>query len=395
MLDRVFVRRFVRLREAFTSPVVAGFTALRTFDERIRNRSIAFSGTYGADLFSGPDATTSGFPHALSASGEDTGWDAALDFSQPMAGADQDLPRCLQHRAPDETAPAVLSLPVSERRMLRPLTLVVAGILVLAWIGTGSGNPLPPARNPAADTVAEKFARPDSATNFSFDDTQNNAVLKEVRFDFASRLASFYAANDGFGIDAAVEPVVTGSNAQQLTDDPFANDIGVVMIRRLPVGSLLSSGTRISPTDWALTRSDLRSVVVTLPAGRQGPIKADIEVYAMAGSPAGTMAVEIRQLSAPYTAPSRRARAPRPAIQRAAVVQEKTTPQPVKTAAATAKASKPMALIVQQPALPQIPFLPGPMTGTAPPQGETVGNQILINLGAVSRPPPRDATAAP
>ncbi|MEQ1652318.1 MAG: hypothetical protein ABL897_07515 [Hyphomicrobium sp.] len=392
MLDRVFVRRFSRWREAIASPVIAGFTALRSFDERIRNRSIAFSGTYGADLFSGPDATNSGFDQELSVADEDACWDAALDFSLPKACAVQDFPRCLQHRAAEERASEAVTLPGPQCRLHRPVTLVIASILVLAWIGTGSGNPLQPARNPAADTVAEKFARPDSAINF--DDAQNNAVLTDVRFDFASRLSGFYSANDGFGIDAADEPVFTESNAPDLTADPLASDIGLVMIRRLPVGSVLSSGARVSPTDWALTRSDLKSVVVTLPAGRQGQIKADIEVYAMAGSPAGTMTVEIRQPKAPSIALSRRARAPRSAIQRAAVVQEKNAPQPVKTPAATAKASQPMALIAQQPALPQLPFLPGPMTGTVPPQGETVGNQILINLGAVARPPPRAAATS-
>lgn len=432
MFGRAILRRIVQSGAALGAVAAATIKVLRSFEDRSLDRSIHFSGSLGADTFVSGARFKAPAPDAPVVNTGQEGWAKALDFSQPphldASIPQQALPRFLEPRSTHP--PLEISTPAAGPRPQwtpRVVGLTVAFCLVVAWIGTGRGNPLLPEphhpHNPQADTVAEKFARSDRAAGSAAEDSDggfydfgSGSGITAARFEFAPRFADFYATGKVFVDDGeagqqrdshvVAQPLMTGSNPSPVVVQPVTNDAGVVLVRRLPAGSVLSSGTRVSPTDWALAPSELRSVIVMLPAGQHLPIKADIEVYGISGAPAGTLAVEIREQKVRAASGQRRVRADRtnrvrPAVRSAAIKMQKV-PAPVQQQAqpnaaqkqmppSTANANAAMALITKpspQPQFPQLPFIPGAMSLTPPAAGDTTGQQILINLGVVPRDTP-------
>ncbi|MEQ1672845.1 MAG: hypothetical protein ABL893_18490, partial [Hyphomicrobium sp.] len=299
-----FFGRIQRAGDILCLSVAAFLNFLRSFDERTKDRSINFSGTYGADTYVGGERLDKPAPETPVLSADRSNWSSALDFSGPPPLSHGQFPRVLDPRATSiEGAVGRLhsaNIP-HDRQSPRVVTLLAAVIMLITWIGTGRGNPSLPPRNPAADSVAEKFSGSSSGFVDSTASSQNGDLGNDrnaydfgggsgiiaARFEFAPRLSEFFEAGDDVRtggmvtLEPAAEhgdpPFETGSNPQGPANEKPAGDVGVVMIRHLPVGSSLSSGTRVSPTDWALARSDLKSVTVTLPAGRRGNLKADIE----------------------------------------------------------------------------------------------------------------------
>lgn len=352
----------------------------------------------------------------------DAPWDADLDFSTPPHLPNADLPRFLAasplapaaaHANGERCLPAVAltGMRAAARWAVRAVrsrgpAVVIALLLVLCWRSAGQSDPLPRARNLDADGVAERFAFPNRAAPDVTAVATDQLEPSPLRIDFAPRLAAFYSVSkteDRFG--QHVNGAFSVSEAQpefavaEPEMPPQADDVGVVVIRKLAAGSILSAGTRLSDTAWALSPSDLRSVVVTMPPGRHAPINAEIEVFGRSGSPSGTMSVEIRERPRVRAAERRRARGIRPVAVTAArgPAQKKQTylvakPLAVQTPGVLApgvRAATNIAAVPQQPAastFPQLPFLPGPMNAPAPPPGDTVVQQIMINLGVASRP---------
>jgi hypothetical protein len=395
MLGFIFDGRFSGARKKFTvtSAEISRFT--RKLDAKALARSLIYSDVFGADTYTSRSPEPDQHDNGRKAVVKIAAWDAALDFSPPSQIVEAECPQYVARSAGRKVRDAIRA---------RVSALLIAAILVLLWIGVVQSNPLPQQRNPDADAVADKFSgggqpvRPpvteSSAPSF---DTLEDAGIIDARFDFAPRLGDLI---DSDSIVAGPDDVTDAASSV-----PLSSDAGLILIRNLPAGTVLSAGRRISATDWALTRSDVGNVTVTLPANRRGPVKATIEVFSMSGSQAGTMVVEIREARVRQAAVTKRSRLYRPAGER----RPRSAAQKNRAAAKNAKASNstsasgappqaarqgsPVTAAANTSAFPQLPFLPGPTGAANPSSGNSVGQEILLNLGLSATTP--DLALAP
>jgi hypothetical protein len=462
MLRLLFIEYFSRALSKATAIAAAIAKLFRTLDSTLQAKTAAHalivSDVFGADAYRAhrPGVTgKAGVPDQVC---KTCAWDTALDFSPPPSlQTAEDWPRILSlpvskpvsipvaaatgiaavdsgsfdsllaaiesdavwdamDRARVEMHAAMRFIQRSARA--RAPALLMAAVVVLLWIGSGQSNPLPQRRNPDADAVADRFSRsgppdrpPVTAPGITAFGTTEDADIVGARFDFAPRLGGLYQDDGivtGSTPDAATPPGdgAAISNEDQLNPDaavpaaaPVSSDAGLIMIRNLPVGTLLSAGKRVTRTDWALTRNDLANVIVTLPPARRAPIKASIEVYSMAGLQTGTMAVEIREQRSQQASGPHKARIYRPAGER-----------PPRSAAMKKRVASVNATVpnvndspsVKQPAgehtpapaapaktslFPQLPFLPSSQGSGTLQNSDSVGKQILINLGVLPAAP--------
>jgi hypothetical protein len=378
----IFVGRFSQALRKIAEAAAAISILSRKLDAEALARCLIYSDVFGADAYKPPQPVADEDNNLAHPVGKISAWDAALDFSPPGQIASPIGPRDLARSARRKATDAI--------RAHAP-ALLIAAILVLLWIGVVQSNPLPQQRNPDADAVADKFSRggapvrpPVTESSAPTFDTLEDAGIADARFDFAPRLG------DLIDSDSAVAGPDDGTDAAsgvQLT-----GDAGLILIRNLPAGTSLSAGRRISATDWALTRSDVGNVTVTLPAHRRGPVKATIE--------AGTMVVEIREARLRQAAVLKRSRVyrsagerrPRAAASKArAVTHVAKTTNSTNTRAAqpqqTAQQSPPVTAAANTSAFPQLPFLPGPIGAAKPSGGNSVGQEILLNLGLSANTP--------
>ena len=253
---------------------IAGF--VRRLDSKASSGSILFSDVYGADAYPGDRTDKDSRGHAPDTNSKFEAWDSALDFSPLQAGNNRDVPMFLAASsagtaavAAEPALPATI-LTVLQFARARARPLLVAAVLVVLWIGTGQSNPLPQPGNSNADAVADKFSRGvtplrppvTDAVMPSFNMLEDTGT-SDARFGFARRLGDLIDSDT-----TAAEPEADTAVANPVQ---LSSDAGLILIRNLPAGTALSAGRRISATDWALTRSDVGNVTVTLPANRRGP----------------------------------------------------------------------------------------------------------------------------
>jgi hypothetical protein len=358
----------------------------------------------------------------------------------PAAGneADADHPPFIEEDDPAQKALAVLAavwqharrgaVVVSQRLQYgirsRGPALALAAVLVLLWIGAGKSTPLQPQRNPGADALADRFSKSGSSQSgpsirapvqdnaVASSELLNDGGLNSARFNFAPRLGGLLLDSGGMddsgsqpwvpdaNQDPNHEPSATAERDVETGAIPVPGDAGSVLIRNLPAGTVLSKGKQVSATEWAIARGDLDNVVVTLPANRRGSVKAVIEVLSTTGSQMGSMTVEIREQRVKTASAPRRGRVYRPAGEKAPlpaswkkqaalvnIVVPKAAPTqspPPATQDAAPAISAPKSLF------PQLPFFPSPAGTVLPKTNDSVGREIMINLGVVSRVPEPD-----
>jgi hypothetical protein len=395
MLRFICVGWLCKVLKKIASATAAISNLSDTFEAKALTRSIIYSDVFGADTYA-PGQPQPGYTGKnTNPVGKISAWDAALDFSPP----------CQTERVnyPGNAAQSVCRR-VTDALLARTPALLIAAILILLWIGVVHSNPLPPnsserRRNSDADAVADKFSGvsapvrpPVTETSAPSFDTLEDAGITDARFDFAPRLG------DLIDSDSVVAGPEDGTDAASPV--PFSNDAGLILIRNLPAGTMLSAGRRISATDWALTRSDIGNVTVTLPANRRGPVKAMIDVFSMSGSQAGSMVVEIREARVRQAKALKRSRVYRPTGEKrlrsaaiknraAAKIAKPANPTPSSAASSHPAQQNPpvTAAAASTSAFPQLPFLPGPPGAAIPSGGKSVGQQILINLGLSANTP--------
>lgn len=370
-------------------------TLSRRLDAKALARSIIYSDVFGADTYQPNHPKPGEEDNGPNARVNFADWDAALDFSPLGQIASPIGPRDFAHSACRRAADAIRA---------RAPALLIAAMLVMLWISVVQSNPLPQQRNPDADAVADRFSRGDApvrppvtesrAPSF---ETLEDAGIADARFDFAPRLG------DLIDSDSTIAGPGDGTDAASAV--PLSSDAGLILIRNLPAGTTLSAGRRISATDWALTRSNISNVTVTLPAHRRGPVKAMIEVFSMSGSKAGTMLVEIREARVRQAAALKRYRVlrqggerrPRSAALKIRALALKANPSKGSGAGGapqqTAQQNPPVTAAASTSAFPQLPFLPGPIGTAKSSSGNSVGQEILLNLGLSANTP--DLAVAP
>ena len=371
---------------------------VRRLDSKASSGSILFSDVYGADAYPGDRTEKDRRVHAPDASSKFEAWDSALDFSPLQPGNNRDVPMFLAASSAGTAAvaaapglPAIV-LTVLQFARARAWPLLMAAVLIVLWIGTGQSNSLPQPGNSDADAVADKFSRGDTpqrppvtdAIVPSFDRLEDTGT-SDARFDFAPRLGDLI---DSDTTAAEPEADTAAANSVQLS-----SDAGLILIRNLPAGTALSAGRRISATDWALTRSDVGNVTVTLPANRRRPVKAVIEVFSMSGTQTGTLSVELREQRVRQASVSKRSRIYGPAgerLQRAMASKRAVRAAKLDAGGGPANGAGQQKSVQQnnppptqnaQQVFSMLPFLPGPPGSVKPTAGKSVGQEILINLG--------------
>ena len=260
-------------------------------------------------------------------------------------------------------------------------TLVCAGLLLVAWMSTGRTGPFSQTSPSAADAIAEQFASSSEGAAAVSHGTPDS----DARLQFAPRFAVLYAellSKDGVCADGGAMPSIQSAVS--------------VMIRNLPPGTVLSAGEQVSATAWHLNAKEIDSVVVKIPADHNGPIQAKIEKLDESGGVVGQMAIEVRDTANDPTlgAANQRKKIYRPAgVKVSSAKRSKASASPqqavAKAGPASAATTETETPAKQQFSL-QLPFLPGPYS-KKPPPGNTVGQQILINLGVISDVPATSA----
>lgn len=256
-----------------------------------------------------------------------------------------------------------------------------AALFVAAFICTGGlllkfadAAPVSTARNPAADSLAGRFA-----------DTEHDGEPEqdERRLQFAPRFKGLYPARDGGLQTASITPA-------KLAASP-ADAPGLVFLRDLPRGSSLSAGLQISNRDWAVSRGDLDGLTITLPDSGQRRIRARIEFTAQSGFPLGAATIELRTATTGALASRDRDRpqaAKKPRVPRSIAAGAKPT-----AAAAADTASNAVAVAAPGPKPGFVmPFLPAAGKSEAE-ASDSAGKQTLINLGVLPGSPFEAAAA--
>lgn len=404
MPRRAFLKYFPLVANCMVRWLAAGLACAARLEAHIAKRNVIMSDVFGADVFFARAATPLNPPSQKPASDACARWDAALDFESPPTAMLHDAesvlppPLFLCRSKPEQADDAARVTQPAFR--IRWRMIAIAACLLVVWIGAGQSDPLAPStppqiRNLAADALADTFSGGPSRTMAA---AEVSAVYDDARLHFAPRLARFYASNVSTTGSVSAQPINAETSDSAPPDDEasgmnpndaalsLSRETALVMIRNLPEGARLSAGTRVSPTDWALSSGDLKSIVVTLPDNRNAPVRAMIEVFAMSGAPAGAMSVEIREQESGLQQAStpRRAKVYRTAAGKPASQKRRTKPLAASQQTGNANAA-PTSPATQQIQV-QLPFLPGPHSAKPPP-GTTVGQQILINLGVPLSPP--------
>lgn len=344
------------------------------FEARVGAHRLIISDVFGADTFVSRGRTPD-------ASRRDVRWDDDLDFGPESAtsrldGIDADgsaVPAFLMRPRvePDTDQPVAASHVL--RRSLP--TLLCAAILILVWISTGRSGPFSQSAPSAADAIAEQF----SGSGAAPEKVSHGTIDADRRLQFALRFADLYAellSKDGVCAE--------GGTIADMRD--ASSDAASIAVRNLPLGTTLSAGAQVSPTEWRLQPDEINALVVKVPPGHTGPIAANIEALNASGAVIRQMAVDVRSTAKDQVLGAARERKKiyRPAGAKIATAKRSKGDSVQQTAATSSSANGAAAA---EPATPakqqfsfQMPFLPGPYSKTPPP-GTTVGQQILINLG--------------
>lgn len=234
--------------------------------------------------------------------------DADHIYSGPTAAIDDETwPKCLGH----ELGIANIPVPPPCRCMRRQVVLADVSLLLAAtltagvWVRLAGEFNSREARNPAADALAERFASPAPPTP---DMPSRDAVARpeiappranaEERLNFAPGLALETAGLLRLGQDLAASAEVGPESAAPAVYD----SLSVLIIRNLPQGASFSVGAPVAGGAWVMAEADLDKLVLTLPAGLDKPVKAEIETIAADGVSAGAMSVELRSEEKPSAA---------------------------------------------------------------------------------------------
>lgn len=421
MPTRWFVSHTARIGLQIEACAAVARTYLKSVEARIQSLDIMVSDVFGADAFVSRRASPPPMPIAEPAEKARARWDEGLEFDASGPGAPvggetvcegtsvdrncetqsdaigEDVPRA----APRFLIPAVYGhrlnddLPEPAKGIVRSRLLVLSGafLLLIAWINAGQSGTLRRSQPSAADSLADRFSGSDDGTSVASNDTPHLVA----RLRFAPRFAVFFAefapVNGASGEKLAppAEPAARDLDADDNENSALARMHGAssVVIRNLPPGTVLTPGLRVSQTDWKLKSDELKSIVVKVPADRIRPIRATIEMLGDNGASLGEMAVEIRE----HPAAAKENQRETAAVAGGAIAPAKR--RPVRAVAgqvaskALAKSDGAKAAPANpstQPLFPQLPFLPGPYSATPPP-GNTVSQQILINLGVFPATP--------
>ncbi len=277
--------------------------------------------------------------------------------------------------------------------------LFVATVTAGLWLRVAATIDPHAARNSAADALAERFANPASKSGDPSggidDQTQPPSSEGEARFDFAPGLS--------LGLPPIGQPdfASQGSETHQALGSPGSaksrrtaesDPLSVLIVRNLPPKASFSAGARVAGHAWVLAAADLDKLVLTLPAGLERPVKAEIETIAGDGVPAGKMTVELRAEVKPAIAMKRPAEvahvksakhksARRKAAKRieTARAPQKRAAQHVQSAAAVAK--------------PQLASTTTNGSQEVAPASPGVLSQILSTLGVIPKAPAPAALA--
>jgi hypothetical protein len=171
-----------------------------------------------------------------------------------------------------------------------------------------------------------------------------------------------------------------------LIADPAFDPLGTVIVSGLPATTRFSSGAPLSVTDHAIAFGDLDNLVIQLPARRETPMRATLDLRTRTGAKIHTFSVEIHEepatRSADVPAPAKRTvKKPKPAPVRTDRPPRKVQRKPVTGAAAI----KPVPVIAKVPAGTAPPPLPA-----APPVAGPPGLSALLPLG-IFKPDPKDS----
>jgi len=395
---------------------VAALAYLKGFEARVSSHDIIISDVFGADTFLPRNSSPEPGPNAPPDGQPARRWDDGLVFAPRSSNRFHDIPRL---SAADYAVLAPFSEPETyddggrlgaaphalvpqhrgEARLsaaLRPRLpmLICAVLLLMVWINAGQSGPIKRPPQSAADSIAERFAGADKGSV----KTGIDVPSPDARLLFAPRFAILYAqfAPEPGQLDSKIGPK-DEDNADDLEPDDGEipalarmQRASYVMIRNLPHGTSLSVGEQLLSKDWKLKSADLKSVVVRVLADRPGPIRATIEMYSETGASLGDMAVEIRELaSKPAGGTAGQQKANRLAGGKSANQKRRTVS--ANAVQATSKPAGKVEIAKGPPGSPpgssakpqiftQLPFLPGPYSAE-PPAGNTVSQQILINLG--------------
>ena len=221
--------------------------------------------------------------------------------------------------------------------MLADVSLLLAATLTAGvWVRLAGDFNSREARNSAADALAERFASPAPPTP---DMPSRDAVARpeiappranaEERLNFAPGLALETNGLLRLGQDLAASAEV----GPESTAPAVYDSLSVLIIRNLPQGASFSVGAPVAGGAWVLAEADLDKLVLTLPAGLDKPVKAEIETIAADGASAGSMSVELRAEEKPAvalkrTATSAHAKLAKPKSVRKKVAKRVETPPP-------------------------------------------------------------------
>jgi hypothetical protein len=182
-------------------------------------------------------------------------------------------------------------------------------------------------------------------------------------------------------------PLVTATvERHALIVDPAFDPLGSVIVSGLPPATHFSAGTPLSAADHAIAFGDLDNLVIRLPARRETPMRATLDLRTRTGAKIHTFSVEIQEEHAPHSAdvpaPAKRTvKKPKPAPVTTDRPLRKLQRKPVTGAAAI----KPVPMIGKVPAGTAPPPLPA-----APPVAGPPGLSALLPLG-IFKPDPKDS----
>lgn len=163
---------------------------------------------------------------------------------------------------------------------------MLASVGVLIRIADTSSD-----RNPSADAIAQKFSAPNLVRE-TFDAVPVLANL-EARLGFVPVEAMLWKSAPTPVEPALIRPAALDD--ERGSRNPGLDPLSVVILRDLPAGSQLSSGTRVSLTAWAIAVGDLDKLVVTLGKSSDRPVLAGIEFIDQVGFAEAAVQIEIRR----------------------------------------------------------------------------------------------------